>query len=590
MKVQRKKNKRQRRSFDPDVIVTKIRQAVCRDLESAISIHGLEHPIGFLADTQSSSLTKKYVSPGLSQDALVVKTLDKFLSVNSHMANFSGDNFVIPEERCILSTTPLRSAVLLKARALMHNILTDFDEDEWFNQCRHGPGTTIGIKFDDTSIEAKLTFPISLTARVAPLMDRYLQHDFQMRCAVKDFNRDNPVTDRYLLVEGSRATTVDKNDTIRRMIAVEPTGNMFFQQGLMAMMYKRMCLFGLDVEVLPDEHKMRARLSSITSNEATIDWSSASDCLSRDLLRWLLPPKWFAVADMVRSESMQLNGDWVHLNMFSTMGNAVTFPLETLVFFVIGHALRHHCSGDRSLFLNWDYDYKTISVFGDDCIVPSNLAEEFINILTQVGFIVNSEKSFFRPDDDGFRESCGGDYLHGYDVRPYSLKAPHSTSWSSLEPWLYIVGNRLTAIYRRCFGLLNYVYAKELYGVLSELFTTFGIEIKLVPGDYPDDSGLKISDDLQRFAKHYKWRFSKIVMSQHGTYSFNYSRFIYRERPERYDHLHYALELKAPGHSFRRLNDANIEDGPMFRNVKRKGGYVVAKGISCHWHVPVLHL
>lgn len=589
MKKKRLQNKRQTRSFDPDLIVTKIDQAVRRDMSAVTDVYGISHPIGRLAFDQSSRLLKKYSSPSLSQDDLVDKTFKKFLSVNEHMRDYSGANFCPPTARVILSSTPKLEAILIVARALMHNILTDFDEEEWFSMAQHGPGATVGVKYKDTSVEAKLTFPISLTARVAPLMDRYLAYNFQLRAAVEEFNRENPLSGRYTFVTGSQATTVEKNTDIRRFISKEPTGNMFFQQGLMGMMYRRMEVFGLDVRVLPDQHKVRAMISSITSQEATIDWSSASDCNSRELLKWLMPPKWFSVADMVRSTCTNINGTDVELNMFSTMGNAVTFPLETLVFYTLGHALIHLNTGNRSRFLNWDHNYGAISVFGDDCIVPSEIAEEYIHVLTQVGFLINSEKSFYRPQDVGFRESCGGDYLHGYDVRPYSLKAPHSVAYSSLEPWLYIIGNRLTQKYKTCFGLLSYVYDKQLFRTLERLFVEHNIEVKLVPDDFPDDAGLKMSDDVQRLALHYpKLRFSEIKCSKHGTYSFLYSRFIYRKDREREDIIHFPLALQRPGKKVRLLKLETDEDKPIFRNEKRKGGYVVARGISCHWHVPRL--
>jgi hypothetical protein len=45
--------------------------------------------------------------------------------------------------------------------------------------------------------------------------------------------------------------------------------------------------------------------------------------------------------------------------------------------------------------------------------------------MSELGFTINSEKSFFdepdkeRPSHTFFRESCGGDYKGGVDVRPY---------------------------------------------------------------------------------------------------------------------------------------------------------------------------
>lgn len=595
MKV-RKKQVKQRSLFNPDAIATKIHQALCRDMSEANAEHGLAHPLGFYAKDQRRQLLKKFCGSAVKDDQLTEEAYKKFIAINDHMSRVE-QNFVRPSAVRITSDVPELDKILIKARTLMYSILGNFDEETFFNHCQHGPGTSIGTSFEDSSIEAKFTFPISMTARVAPLMDRYLLHDTTTCRAVLDFNTEYPLTDRYTFVTGSRATTVDKTSTARRMIAIEPTGNMFFQQGLMALIYELMEHAGLNVEFLQQQHRERARIASITSKEATIDWSSASDCVSLELLRWLLPPNWFYWLELVRCPTMELNGTDVKLNMFSTMGNATTFPLETLVFWTIGQALLSVRSGDRSTFIDPNYDKRAISVFGDDCIVPTYLATDFMSVLTQVGFIVNTEKSFY-SEDEGFRESCGGDYYHGYDVRPFHLKAPSTNNRSNLEPWLYIIGNRLIQKYMMYFGRLTYLYEKELWKELVNLFYDNDLQIKVVPSFMPDDSGFKIAFDLERFARHYpKAKFAKVSVSKHGTVQFPYCRFIYREKEERFEHLHCAYALRALSNR----KDKNVLTRDLFpvptrsipkeewRNLKRKGGYVVAKGLTCHWHVPRLH-
>lgn len=593
MQARKKRNTKKRlKLFDADDIATKIHQSVCRDLSSSTQKYGALHPLGFYAKDQKKNLLKKFVGVSTDNDKLTEEAYEKFKAINDHMGKVES-GFKRPTAPRITSTVPDLEKILMKARALMHTVVATFDEDELFHLSQHGPGTSIGTSFMDSSVEAKFTFPISMTARVAPLFDRYLLHDFTTRRAVEDFNTANPVSDRYLLVKGSRATTVDKTNSARRMIAIEPTGNMFFQQGLMQMLYKRMEHVGLNLETLQHEHRERARIASITSQEATIDWSSASDCTSRELLRWLMPPKWFAYLELVRCPTMELNGEDVELNMFSTMGNATTFPLETLVFWTIGHALQDLRDGNNSLFHSANYDFSTISVFGDDCIVPTKLATDFMSVLEQVGFIVNTEKSFY-SEDEGFRESCGGDFFHGYDVRPFHLKAPASTKQSNLEPWLYIIANRLLQKYIMYFGRLNYIYEKELWKTLAKLFSEHHIKIKLVPVSAPDDSGLKIAFDLERWATHYpSLTFEKISVSRHGTISYLYHRFIYRDREERFEHLHMTLALKGLSNRREITFYQNLFPVPTrsipneeWKSTKHKGGYIVAKGITCHWHVP----
>jgi hypothetical protein len=338
---------------------------------------------------------------------------------------------------------------------------------------------------------------------------------------------------------------------------------------------------GLDVGNLPDQHKLLAMESSITGRNATIDWTSASDCVSIELLRWLIPPKWFSAINRVRCEKMSIMGTPVKLNMISTMGNAVTFPLETLVFWTYAQACcLHSDKTNNSLFPEWE-DLKRCSVFGDDCILPCDVAPLFIEVMTSVGFIINDEKSFY--DDAGrFRESCGGDYLQGFNVRPCYLRGPTSTKKSALEPWLYIIFNSLHKKYMSYFGELKYVYDRELYKLMFGYFRKFDIQVKLVPDFFPDDAGLKMSDDILRIANVYRPRLSRIDISEHGTLSFLFCNFRYWKKQERHDDLRYAMWLKKP----RMAKEPKIQR--KIRPQRKKGGYVVAKGLTCHWQVPGL--
>jgi len=560
--------------FSPDEIKTLVSQALTRDIPLNSHVYEREYdPLELARFRAVHELDKKYVSTRNRDEMLAVDAYLKFLFVNMHMVE-SDEELILPDltiERP-QSTDYILDRCLKRARLLMHNVLTPLSEDEWFYACKHGAGSSVGVPFRDTSLEAKSKLPWSVTDRVIPILERYLEFDSQLNSAVIAYNSATPVGGWYRSVKGSRATTVAKSKSIDRMIAIEPTGNMFFQQGLMECLYRRMRKIGLAVETLPDIHKERARLASITSKEATIDWSSASDCVSRKLLRWLLPPAWFDVVDLVRSPSILMDGDWVDLSMFSTMGNAVTFPLETLVFYTLGMATILQKQGTLSHFPEWK-DRHLCSVFGDDCIVPSDTAHTFISVCESVGFIVNEEKSFY--DEGGFRESCGGDYLRGYDVRPFNLKAPTSVRRSALEPWLYVIGNGLLKKYISCFGVRDYIYQPGFWTEYFLLFRKYDIPVKVVPSFFPDDAGLKISNDLERFVANYAFSMSRIGVDRHGSYDFRFCRFNYKQNASRVDDLHYVTWLKMPGG----------ERGPWWYQ-RRKGGYVVAKGRTGHFSVP----
>lgn len=595
-----KKSGKARTLFHPTPIVTTLELAVMRDLAGIKHVYDQgQYPHTFYQSAQKSAFRKKYVDPGVNQDHLESVAFEKFNEVNLHMADFRELSFPNPSMR-IQTGTSTRDRVLLRARALAHQVLGSFSFEEWLTETKHSSGSSIGVPFVDTSIERKFQFPITMTERVKPLFDKYLDFDLELKSAIEEFNGDHPVGDWYNIVDGSRATTVEKNDKIRRMIAVEPTANMFLQQGLMTMMYQRMAKFGLNVKSLPARHRKLAQTSSITGLNATIDWSSASDCVSIGLLRWLIPPKWFSAIDQTRSNRMSIKGNLTELNMISTMGNAVTFPAETLIFWSIAQACNLTSKVlTNSLFPEWD-ELKECSVFGDDCIVPTGIAEFFIEFMTSVGFLINDDKSFY--GNERFRESCGGDYLLGHDVRPFFLRAPTSTNKSALEPWLYIIANSLYKKYKTYFGELNYLYDKDLWRELFSLFRKNKIEIKLVPDHFPDDSGLKMSEDIERLVQCYSTKLSKVAVSEHGTYSFLFVRFQFKESRSRHDGIRYATWLKSPGVSeprqvmsvirkdlaFSNKAQAEPEEEREKRYQRKVGGYVVGKGISCQWQVPRL--
>jgi len=533
---------------------------------------------------QGEACLKKYADPGLGVNhERQEKTFSKFRSVHDHMRSFkSTSRLELPScNDRVLSTMCRSRSVLLRARAVVRQLLTPFSTEEWFTACRNSKGSSVGVPFRDTSLERKFTYPLSCTERVVPFFDMYLSFDPRLKLAIDHYN-DHPVRqkkEKYNIVEGSSATTVPKDDSIDRMIAIEPTLNMFFQQGLMALMYDRMKVVGLDVESLPETHKKLARESSVSSLNATIDFSSASDCVSYDFMKWLLPPEWFGAIDMCRSPTISINGDVVELDIISTMGNAVTFPLETIVFFSLAHAVLLEEGGTNSLHPEWA-DLKKVSVFGDDCILPTSSAPRFIEVCESVGFLVNKEKSFYKLEDEWFRESCGGDYLHGYDVRPFYLKGAVSTRLSSMEPWVYTCINKILPKYISYFGERDYLYGRSTLSYLFGLLEKHGLLAKVVPSDFPEDSGILDNGDIRRLFKTYGVRASPVYIGKHGTHRFNFLRYIYPKKLRRDDAMRYSTWLKKPSTS-------SDEAGGVFdtfsRSARQGGSYVVGVSRSSHW-------
>jgi hypothetical protein len=361
-------------------------------------------------------------------------------------------------------------------------------------------------------------------------------------------------------VSGSRLTTVPKDTSIDRTIAVEPTANMFFQQGLGHYLYERLAdLPGLDIEGLQQhKHRHLARISSITQSNATIDWSMASDCVSQSLVKFLLPPDWFYVCDRVRSKTVEINGVDIEPACFSTMGNATTFGLETLVFYCLACA-SFPPTQKFSRFVD-DEVFRRVHVFGDDCIVPVDVCSTFVELASAVGFMVNPVKTF---SSGKFRESCGGDFLAGRNVRPVYLRAPRSLKPSVLRAWLYTAWNQVCNKLISSLGPDLYCYASSLE-YLGQMISTHNREIYLVRANDPDDSGLKTYGDWCRLRYYFSSPISPLKMNNNNTVT--YKKLVSVPLPEgtHFDEYAYWSELKFPLRSELLLSGSEVRKAPCY--------------------------
>lgn len=214
------------------------------------------------------------------------------------------------------------------------------------------------------------------------------------------------------IVDGNVLFTVPKSTEIDRCAAKEPDLNMFMQKGLGDYIRKGLRRQGIDLNDQTRNQEL-ARLGSIDGQLMTVDLSSASDSISRELVFQLLPVCWFTVLDQLRSPVTVIDNE-VHVNeMFSSMGNGFTFELESLLFYAITRAVAYFrgVSG-------------TVSVYGDDIIAPAELFHDLTFVLNYLGFEVNPSKSFA---DGPFRESCGKHWHAGADVTPFYIRRPIST-------------------------------------------------------------------------------------------------------------------------------------------------------------------
>jgi hypothetical protein len=221
----------------------------------------------------------------------------------------------------------------------------------------------------------------------------------------------------WCIVPGNKVTTVKKSSKIDRTIAIEPGINLWIQKAIGRMISRRLRRYsGIDIKNQSEKNIEFSRLGSIRNDLSTVDFSSASDTISKNLVRELLPSRWLAILEASRSSHMVRDGSIVLSEKFSSMGNGFTFELETLLF--------HSAAVSVCRFLGLDFNPQ---VFGDDVIIPTPAYELYCSFMTHLGFTVNSKKSY---SSSYFRESCGGYWFNGTDLKPYYLRSkPSGPLW-----------------------------------------------------------------------------------------------------------------------------------------------------------------
>lgn len=285
-----------------------------------------------------------------------------------------------------------------------------------------------------TSRPRTSSHPASKYYGIAHITSRCL--DVFVDCVVEEvpgwLNAQTSLNLQFDVVPGNVFFTVPKKTDIDRVACKEPDINMFVQKGIGQ--YFRTCLLRSGIN-LQDQSINRswAQVGSRYGKLATLDLSSASDSVSTELVSLLLPETWFTLLDSVRSHVTIIDGEEHRNCMFSSMGNGFTFELESLLFYALMRTTAYF-RGTRGV----------ISVYGDDIIIPTELADMAIWVLNYFGFQVNPDKSFV---DGPFRESCGGHYWNGVDITPFYVKAPIESMADLID-----VANKLRRFGDLCIG------------------------------------------------------------------------------------------------------------------------------------------
>jgi hypothetical protein len=260
-----------------------------------------------------------------------------------------------------------------------------------------------------------------------------------------------------------KVISVPKTLKTPRIIGVEPTGMQYAQQALLRELVpilENKKLFSGSLGFTDQEpNKVLAKTSSRTQEFATLDLSDASDRVSNLLVKEMLHnlPSLSGALQACRSSRAEVPGQGtLALTKFASMGSAVTFPVEAMVFLtivVIGYQRQlsrplTHKDVKRIL--------KRVRIYGDDIIIPVELVPYVTSALHDYGSVVNAHKSFWTGR---FRESCGGDYYDGADVTPVYVRRVFPES------------RRDTKEFVSCVSLRNQLYKAGLWNAAAYLDT-----------------------------------------------------------------------------------------------------------------------
>lgn len=278
----------------------------------------------------------------------------------------------------------------------------------------------------------------------------------------------------------ARLISVPKNSTSRRTITVEPMLCQFVQQGLNIILRDSIesCKYLSNCLALTNQslNQKLALEGSLLDNWATIDLKSASDLLSVNLVEKVFRRHGPFLDHMMDCRSTiveePVSKRSLAIRKFAGMGNALTFPVQSVCFAVVCIAAILDTWGLKPTPGSVKRAVRLIRVYGDDIIVRSDYAHQCVNWLEMAGLKVNHNKSFLSGN---FKESCGVDAYKGVDVTPLYLK--HRPDQTSTEP----------KVIEGLVALSNQAWLKGLYSfstcLANEVEERLGIALPLVGQD-----------------------------------------------------------------------------------------------------------
>jgi hypothetical protein len=344
--------------------------------------------------------------------------------------------------------------ILLKARKLVGLIFKgmdpEFDVEKFVP--RPGPGATNTPRRKNVRYRPHVLY--DQLNDIFPYEDWFYSHPWDVvtgSLRFKALKRESAPSSRFKFVPKTYGKP--------RGICIEELETQFLQQAVKNAMYDRIQNHPITKGFVNfDDQSINGCLAKDASGSgryATLDMSSASDRVSRTLVRYL-----FHDCPEMREALMALSTRTINLvkglidfptempcEKFAPMGSAVCFPVMALVHFVLIKAILSLADLPRDLT-------REVYVYGDDIIVRTECVQAIYDYLPLFGMKFNAEKSY---RSSWFRESCGVHAYKGVVITPAYFKyvpemnSPRDVVLSlfSIESQLFQNGFECTARFLR---------------------------------------------------------------------------------------------------------------------------------------------
>lgn len=340
------------------------------------------------------------------------------------------------------------SEFLRMGQLLFGPLFSNVDSDIYHGRIvpKHGPGAT-AEKLTSNGKYLTRYWPTRLQ-KVFPVEDFLFPNARYFNECYDEVNFVEPGSEMP-----SRVISVPKTQKTPRIIAIEPSSVQYVQQGILESLNTHIGSSYLNQFIgteSQEPNQLLAQEGSSSGSLATLDLSEASDRVSAKLVALLLArhPLSSEAVFACRSQRASVPGQGViTLNKFASMGSALCFPFEAMVFLTIIFLAIEKEQGYRFANIRDIMRYVgRVRVYGDDIVVPVDYVHTVVDQLEHFGARVGRQKSFWIGK---FRESCGKEYYDGHDVTVVKVRrlfpshrqqVPEVISLVSLRNQLYLAG------------------------------------------------------------------------------------------------------------------------------------------------------